>query len=174
VITDPAEVALLAREKEQENLDFRRFLKSHHDDSHLLHVIGAEVEKQIDCTRCAACCRETRVEVGDEDLERIARFLKIRPAEVARMYTESDPVEHTRLLTQPNGACVFLDQYLCMIYEVRPDACSRFPYLTTEESCLGARLESIWRRAWFCPIIYNTIEQWKHAAGFHPPGSSQP
>ncbi len=172
VTTDPKLVSELARKKEDENLEFRRFLSAHHDDSHLLHVIGSEVEAQVDCTSCAACCRETRVQVSTEEVARIAGFLKIRPAEAARMYTEPDPADHTRMLTQPAGACVFLDRNLCMIYEVRPDACHRFPYLTTEESCLGSRLESIWRRAWFCPIIYNTIEEWKHRVGFHTRGHS--
>ncbi len=168
MVTDPAELARLAHEKEAENLEFRRFVKEHHAGPELLHVIGAEVEAAVDCTACAACCRHLRVEIGQDDLDRIAAFLKLRPAEVRRMYTEADPAGGPLLLAQPSGECVFLHQRVCLIYDVRPAACRHFPYLTPHENSLGARAESISRHAWFCPIVFNALEEFKRRAGFHP------
>ncbi len=167
MVFDPSELARLAREKEDENLAFRRHLHDHHDDLHLLHEIGARVQAAFDCTQCSACCRETRVEITPADLTSIAAFLKLRPAEVRRMYTESTP-DSTLLIAQPEGHCVFLHRGLCLIYEVRPTPCRLFPYLTPRESSLGARTASIWRRAHFCPIVFETLEQLKHRTGFHP------
>jgi hypothetical protein len=168
VVTRPAELARLAHAKQQENLAFRRFVKDHHVNPELLRVIGAEITAAIDCTTCAACCRHLRVAVDAEDILGIAAFLKLRPAEVRRMYTEPDPAGGPPLLAQPAGECVFLDHNLCLIYDARPPACRLFPYLTPHETSLGARAESIWRRDWFCPIVFNSIEEFKHRAGFHP------
>lgn len=163
MVTDPAEVERLAREREAENLEFRRLLHQRPAQAEMLHTIGAEVAAAIDCCACAACCRQTRVEIGQLELERIAAFLKLRPAEVLRLYTEPGPGP---MLAQPGGECVFLDHGLCLIYEARPEACRRFPYLMETETSLGSRLASIWRRAWFCPIVFNSIEELKHRAGF--------
>ena len=169
MVTDPAELARLAQAMEAENLEFRRFLHARPAAADLLHEVGAQVEASIDCTQCAACCRELRVEVGEDDIQRIAGYLKLRPAEVRRMYTEPDPASGApALLAQPAGACVFLHRSLCLIYEVRPEACRLFPYLTPRESSLGSRAESIWRRARFCPIVFNSLEELKHRTGFHP------
>lgn len=168
MVTDQAELARLAHGMEAENLEFRRFLKDRHVDPGLLHAIGAEVEAAIDCTACAACCRELRVEVDPDDIGRIAAFLKVRPAEVRRMYTEPDAGAAGALLSQPEGTCVFLHRSVCLIYEVRPAACRLFPYLTPHESSLGSRPESVWRRARFCPIVFNSLEELKRRTGFHP------
>ncbi|MBI4892045.1 MAG: YkgJ family cysteine cluster protein [Acidobacteria bacterium] len=163
----PAELARLAREKEAENLAFRRHLHAHPDRLHLIHEIGARVQADFDCTQCSACCRETRVELTPADLLPIARFLKLRPAEVRRLYTESAP-DSTLSIAHTLGQCTFLHRGLCLIYDVRPPACRLFPYLTPHEASLGARPASIWRRAYFCPIVFQTIEELKHRTGFHP------
>jgi Fe-S-cluster containining protein len=167
VILDPADLARLSAQKAPGNLAFRRFLKARHDDHHLLHVIGAEMESRIDCRQCAACCRETRVEVGSADLARIGAFLKLRPAEVERMYTERCRDRAELLLAQTAGECVFLDHSECLIYDARPPACRLFPYLTPLAASLGNRIESIWRRASYCPIVFHAIEEYKHRTGFH-------
>jgi Fe-S-cluster containining protein len=167
VVTDPDELARLAHAMEAENLEFRRFVKARHGAAELLHVIGSEVEAAMDCTTCAACCRELRVEVGQGDIDRIAAFLKVRPAEIRRMYTAREP-SGDAFLTQPAGACVFLHQSVCLIYEVRPEACRLFPYLTPHASSLGSRAASVWRRAWFCPIVFESLEELKRRTGFHP------
>jgi len=165
VVTDPAEVARLAQENEADNVVFRRWLHAHHDDGRLLHHIAAGYTAEIDCTLCAACCRETKVDVCSDEIARLGAHLKLRPAEVERLYTEADGTG--RILLQPTGECVFLDHGWCLVYEARPDACRHFPYIKEEAASLGARLESLCRKAHFCPIVYNTIEELKHRLGYH-------
>lgn len=168
MVTSLAEIRRLAEAKDRENLDFRRYLAAHRRPERELHRIAAEVAAQIDCQQCAACCRETRVDVSDAELAEIAGDLKQSPEDVIALYTEPDPADGRRVLKQVGGQCVFLDgSNLCIVYESRPKACREFPHLEAEEVSLGARMSSVCRNAWFCPIVYNTLEQYKHLVGYH-------
>jgi Fe-S-cluster containining protein len=165
MLTDPAEVARLAREKEAENVAFRRWLHTHHADGPRLRVITASVAEHSGCRRCAACCRATRVEIDDDELARLAAYIKLRPAEVLRLYCEARPGEPA-LLGQADGACVFLDHGECLVYPARPRTCRDFPYLTGTAGSLGARMESLCRKAHFCPLVYDTLEELKVRLGY--------
>jgi len=170
MITERAELARLSVEKEAENLEFRRYLKDHPAQENLFGETALAIEKQIDCKQCAACCRETKVNVSDREIEEIAKYLGSETEQVVHEYTELDSVDHQRMLRQPDGSCVFLDGTLCMIYEARPRPCRDFPYLGMHECSLGTRMASIWSHAWFCPIVFNAIEAHKKRVGFSAHG----
>src|SRR5229473_1743963 len=98
MVTDLIQIRRLAEAEEGENLDFRRYLKAHHYSDGLFHRIAQEVEEQIDCKVCANCCRQTRVNISREDIDTLARYLKMQPAEVVRQYTISDPEDRENIL----------------------------------------------------------------------------
>ena len=170
MVTDLIEIRLLAAAKEAENLRFRRYLHDHHSAGRLFRSAAVEVEKQIDCTSCANCCRETRVHISPAEIEAIARQLAVPPAQVIAQYTEPDGEEGGRMLRQTGNECVFLSGNVCTIYPARPGACRDFPYVTCTACALGSRMSSIFKRARFCPIVYNTIENCKKLVGFPADG----
>jgi len=167
VVTDLIQIRNLAEAEADENLHFRRYLKAHHYREGLFRRIAKEVEEQIDCKVCANCCRYTRVNISREDIERLARYLDILPEQVVRNYAIPDLEDRENMLRHTKDGCVFLDGNLCMVYEARPRACRKFPYLTTHERSLGARMSSICKRAWFCPIVYNSLAAYKKLVGYH-------
>ena len=57
---------------------------------------------------------------------------------------------------------------MCMVYEARPSACRDFPYLVPNSRSLGSRIPSVFKRANFCPIVYNVLENYKKVIGYHP------
>ena len=166
MVTDLVQIRRLAEMEGEENLRFRRFLKAHHYPQDLFRRIARDVEQQIDCKACANCCREPRVNVSQEDVDTLARYLDMTPEQVLKEYTVVDAEDHSRILGQTSTGCVFLDGNLCMVYEARPRACREFPYLATEQRSLGGRLSSVCKHASLCPIIYNTLEAYKHAVGY--------
>jgi Fe-S-cluster containining protein len=168
VVTDLVQIRLLAAEKEGENLEFRRYLHDHPAQDERFHETAREIERQIDCTQCANCCCMTRVNVTDDEIDDIARHLRVTSTQVRQEYTEIDPIDHKRLLRQPSDTCVFLDNNLCIVYEARPRPCREFPYASTTKTTLGGRVSSIFRRAPICPIVYNAIEEHKRRVAFHP------
>lgn len=167
MVTDLVQIRRLAEQDEGENLRFRRFLRHHHYRDDLLHRIARAVEQQIDCKACANCCRETRVSVSLTDIDALARYLNLSPQQVAREYTMPDPEDRETILRHDEKGCVFLDGNLCMVYEARPRACREFPYVASEARSLGGRMSSVCKHATICPIVYNTLHEYKRAVGYH-------
>jgi Fe-S-cluster containining protein len=168
VVTDLDEVRRLAAVKSGENLAFRRYLKAHHVSDEPFHIIAEDVQKHIDCTQCANCCRNTIVAVSEREIALIAEHLHLTPDQVAKQYTAPDPEQSgRRVLSSRGDECVFLDGNLCMIYDARPQACRDFPYAVLRKRSLGGRMESLCRKSSMCPIVFNALEAYKHVAGFH-------
>jgi uncharacterized protein len=167
VVTDLVQIRHLAETDAGENLRFRRFLKAHHIPDHLFRRIAREVEQRIDCRACSNCCREARVNVSRRDVEMLARHLAMTPEEVATEFTVADPEDREPILRQTKDGCVFLKGNFCTVYEARPRACREFPYLVSDHRSLGGRMSSVCKHASICPIIYNTLEAYKHAVGYH-------
>ncbi|MGA3023810.1 MAG: YkgJ family cysteine cluster protein [Bryobacteraceae bacterium] len=166
MVTDLVQIRQLAAAKRDENIEFRRYLTAHHPAHDALRHVAEHVAEQIDCTACANCCRETTVEVGDEDVETIARFLDARPDDVRQVYTTTDPAGGARILKQTADGCIFLAGNLCSVYAARPRPCREFPYLLATTTSLGSRTPSIFGRACLCPIVYNSLEEFKKLTGF--------
>lgn len=169
VVTDLAEVFRLGTAKAEENLVFRRYLCAHHYADTPFQVLASEVQRHVDCTACANCCRHSEVPVNKSEIESIAWHVGTTPEAVAHFYTVPDPeAPASRTLLNSGEGCVFLDGKLCMIYEARPKTCRNFPHVAVLTHSLGSRPSSLAHWAALCPIIYNALESYKHLTGYHP------
>ena len=88
MITDLVQIKLLGEKKREENLRFRKHMKSRDHSDRILRRIAVDVEEQIDCLQCANCCRVATAKVTERDIERLARSLRIKPARFLAEYTE--------------------------------------------------------------------------------------
>lgn len=161
MITDLVQIKLLGEKKREENLRFRRHMKSHDHSDRILRRIAEGIEEQIDCTQCGNCCKVATAVVSERDVERLARHLRISPAEFVNRYTMEDEEEGHILRRNPETGCVFLDGTLCTVYDVRPDACQRFPHLVRGAGSIASRMWQFVDRAVYCPIVYNALEAFK-------------
>jgi len=166
MITDLVQIRLLGEKKRPENERFRRRLKSHDHSDRILRRIAEGIEEQIDCTQCANCCRVATVKVSERDVERLARYLRIRPAEFVARYTTESEEEGTILRRSEEKGCVFLEGTACTVYDARPDTCQRFPHLVRGNGSIASRMWQFIDRACYCPIVYNALEAFKEETGF--------
>ena len=165
MLTDLVQIRRLGEQKRDENQRFRRHLKTHSFVERKLRVIGQVIEDQIDCTVCANCCRVATVKLQDRDIEKLAKFLRIKPQQFIRDYTvESE--EEGRILKRTETGCVFLSGTECTVYEARPAACQAFPNVVRGNGSIPSRMWQFVDRATYCPIVYNWIEAVKEETGF--------
>ena len=161
MLTDLVQIRLLGDKKRPENERFRRHIKTHGHNDLALRRIAEDIQEQIDCTQCANCCRVATTTVSERDIERLARYFRIKPAQFLAEYTMESADEGTILKRTEGGGCVFLDGNLCSVYEARPETCQRYPHLVRGKGSIASRMWQFIDRASYCPIVYNSLEAFK-------------
>ncbi|HWB82851.1 MAG TPA: YkgJ family cysteine cluster protein [Bryobacteraceae bacterium] len=166
MITELVQIRLLGEKKREENLRFRRFMKSHDHSDRILRRIAEDIEEQMDCTVCGNCCKVATAVVFERDIERLARHFRITPARFVAEYTSEDDEEGRILRRTDEAGCIFLEGTTCSVYDARPDSCRRFPHLVRGNGSIASRMWEFVDRACYCPIVYNSMEAFKQELGF--------
>ena len=88
--TDLNKIKEIAKKKEEENWDFRRFLKGYdmeiEEMDAIVHGYYEQVIKEIDCKECGNCCREISPSMEEGDIERMAKGLGMSPSDFESQY----------------------------------------------------------------------------------------
>jgi len=116
-----------------------------------------EVFEFIDCLQCANCCRDLGPRILDKDIERLAKFLRIKPKELIAQYLIIDEDKDYVFKEMP---CPFLmpDSY-CMVYEARPKACRDYPH--TNHTKMLTHLNLALKNCKTCPAVHLVMEKLK-------------
>ena len=82
------------------------------------------------CTQCGQCCTGAPgyVWVSDEDIKRMAAFLKITDEEFIGKYTREIDGRLALLELPQSYDCIFLQEKKCLLYDARPKQCRTFPF----------------------------------------------
>jgi Fe-S-cluster containining protein len=164
------QIRRLGEQKHEDNLRFRKWMKSHIFVERQFRKAAQEVEDGIDCRQCAECCRVTEVQLVERDVAKLARFLGISEREFMEKHTALDE-DGAAILVRVKSAdgvmgCEFLDGNECTVYEARPTNCERFPHLVRGAGSLESRMWDFADRATYCPIVYNWMETVKKLTKF--------
>ena len=165
MLTDLVQIRRLGEKNREENLRFRRWIKSHNFVERQFRRAAEEIEAQIDCRQCAECCRVAEVELADRDVERMARYLGIPRQRFLDEYTSLD-AGGVLILRRTESGCVFLDGNECTVYDARPGNCERFPHLLRGSGSIQSRMWQFVDRATYCPIVFNWMEAAKGLTNF--------
>ena len=113
------------------------------------HAAHEEVFEEIDCLECANCCKTTSPIFRDVDIDRLARHLNVRPAELVQRHLHLDGEGDYVLNVAP---CPFLgpDNY-CSVYAARPRACREYPH--TDRKNMLQILPLTVRNTLVCPAV---------------------
>jgi uncharacterized protein len=96
------------------------------DVDNLFHEAHYEVFEEIDCLKCANCCKTTSPIFRDVDINRLSKRLKTNPSQFIANYLHMDNEGDYVLNSSP---CVFLQEdNKCEVYEDRPLACREYPH----------------------------------------------
>ena len=166
MITDLIQIKRLGEQKREENLRFRKYLKTRVWVERQFHKAAQEVHDQIDCRECAECCRVTEVEITERDVDKLARFLGIRKSDFEAQYMMTGDKGEMILARTEKSGCIFLSGNECTVYQARPANCERFPHLLKGMGSLTSRMWQFVDRATYCPIVYNWMEAAKQLTKF--------
>jgi len=150
---------LQSKNKEQENKKFLAALKKKDarrvDDA--FHSVHDEVFEEINCLECANCCKTTSPIFYQNDIERIAKGLRMKPGEFIERYLRIDEDRDYVLKSSP---CPFLgsDNY-CSVYEDRPRACREYPH--TDRKKMVQITDLTLKNTLVCPAVFEMVERLK-------------
>jgi Fe-S-cluster containining protein len=171
MITDLVQIRRLGENKRAENLQFRKYLKTHDWVERQFRHSAEQVQDAIDCRACGECCRVTEVQLAERDVEHLAKFLRIKEAKFLAQYTMTSEDGELILKRTKEAGCVFLSGNDCTVYEARPGNCERFPHLLRGAGSMVSRMWEMVNRATYCPIVYNWMEAVKELTKFKKPGT---
>ncbi|WP_018675262.1 YkgJ family cysteine cluster protein [Riemerella columbina] len=160
---DIAQHQLLAKQKNKEHRKFLAQLKNKPPKQldYIAQDIHDEVFENINCLDCANCCKTTGPLVTSQDVDRIAKFLKQKPADFEHQYLKIDEDGDRVFQSLP---CPFLfPDNTCMIYEVRPKACREFPH-TDRKKVYQINALTI-KNIEICPAAYAWVEKMQDTIG---------
>ena len=119
--------------------------------------IHEEVFAQTNCLDCANCCKTTGPLFERKDIERIAKYLRLKPVQFEAQYLRIDEENDWVLQQVP---CAFLgEDNACSIYDVRPKACREFPH--TDRPKIYQIAQHTQKNVAICPAAFSIVEKMK-------------
>jgi Fe-S-cluster containining protein len=153
------ELPKLAKEAEKENRKFFSKLKKRVPKNldYIMQELHEEEFEKTDCLECANCCKTTSPIFTNADIARISKHFKMKEHQFISQFLFFDEDNHHVLQSAP---CHFLGaDNECMIYDVRPKACSEYPH--TNRKKFHKISEITMNNIPICPATYNIMEKLK-------------
>lgn len=159
---EPEQFFKQAKHREPENRKFLARLKKKDarkvDDA--FHAVHDAVFAEVECLRCANCCKTTSPIFYQNDVARIAKRLRMRPGDFIQQYLRVDEDGDLVLRSSP---CPFLgEDHYCDIYDDRPKACREYPH--TDRKKMVQITELTLKNTLVCPAVFEMLERLKKMA----------
>ncbi|MCI0750687.1 MAG: YkgJ family cysteine cluster protein [Flammeovirgaceae bacterium] len=123
----------------------------------VFHQMHDAVFEETDCLTCANCCKTTSPIFYQTDIERVAKFLRMKPGDFVEKYLKIDEDKDYVLKSSP---CPFLDQdNYCTVYEDRPKACREYPH--THRKKMVQIMDLTYKNTLVCPAVLEIVERLK-------------
>ncbi|MGL5891879.1 MAG: YkgJ family cysteine cluster protein [Bacteroidia bacterium] len=122
-----------------------------------VHRLHNEAFENINCLECANCCKTTSPIFYQNDIERVAQSLRMKPGAFIEKYLHMDEDGDFVLNSAP---CPFLDSdNYCLVYEDRPRACREYPH--TDRKRVYQISDLTMRNTMVCPAVLQIAEKLK-------------
>ena len=150
-----------ALDKQKENKKYFARLKKRTPKTLDLTVqkIHDKVFEKTDCLACANCCKTTSPIFTEKDIQRISKHLKMKESKFVDQFLQRDDDDFYVLHAAP---CTFLmGDNTCLIYDVRPKACSEYPHTNRRKFIQLTDLTI--KNTEVCPAAFEIVEDLKKA-----------
>ncbi|WP_394927129.1 YkgJ family cysteine cluster protein [uncultured Robinsoniella sp.] len=162
----PRMIKFKSEKKEDENIEFRTFLKCNAGERALdeqFKRLHNELFAIYDCSRCRNCCKMYHGSIPAEDLEKDAEHLEITKEEFVDFYLVKNEIENT--YETRHKPCDFLNKDgSCKLGKSKPDSCKKYPY--TDQPGRLHSLYTVLEAVAVCPVAFEIYERLKKEYGF--------
>jgi uncharacterized protein len=145
--------------KHEENWEFRSFLKiydiSLEELDSIVHELFDVVSSELDCTKCANCCKKVSPILNKNDIKKLSESVEISIPNFKKQFLKKEK-EDDGDYTFNRLPCPFLENNRCTQYKYRPNDCKSYPHLHKEEFVF--RLIGVVNNYSICPIVFNVYE----------------
>ncbi len=161
---DLDKIALIDEQKEDENFEFRAFLKGQNKAKidTIVHRLDKEIRSQIDCQKCGNCCNSLSPSLSEKEIERLSVVLGCSQPDFEKQYIEIDASDGAKCLK--GTPCGLLNGTSCTVYTDRPEACKSYPF--TQLPNFVNRTLGVISNYGVCPIVFNLYERLKVELAF--------
>ncbi len=159
VYRTPDELLLKTRQNSKETLLFIKNLKKRKPDAldSIVHELHDSAFSKFSCLDCANCCKTIGPRLTPQDIERLAKHLKMKLADFYSQYIMADEDDDLVFADHP---CPFLQPgNYCRVYENRPRACREYPH--TDRKRFYQILDLTYKNCETCPVVFDIVEQLK-------------
>ena len=123
--------------------------------NHLFNELHEEEFETMDCLSCANCCKTTSPIFRDADINRLAKYLKMKSGAFAEKHLKLDEDNDYVLQKSP---CSFLNEdNTCQVYDVRPLACREYPH--TDRKNVVQIMDLTIKNTVVCPAVARIVKQ---------------
>ena len=156
---NPKKLMLMAKLKESQNRKFFKRLKDRipRDLDAVVHDLHDIVFAKINCLDCANCCKQLGPRITEKDIDRLAKFTKLKKEKFIATYLRIDGDNEFVFQNMP---CPFLlpDHY-CSVYDIRPKACKGYPH--TDQRKFHKIFSLTLKNIYSCPAVFEIVEELK-------------
>lgn len=123
----------------------------------IFHQLHDAVFEELDCLTCANCCKTTSPIFYQNDIERVAKALRMKPGDFIEKFLRIDEDKDYVLKSSP---CPFLDEdNYCKVYDDRPKACREYPH--TDRKKMTQIMDLTYKNTLVCPAVLEIVERMK-------------
>jgi len=116
----------------------------------IVHSFHLQAFSFYDCLDCANCCRTISPAMSHNDVDQLAKKLKIKPSDLVVKYLQIDDDSDYVFNEAP---CPFIGaDNFCSVYSHRPKACREYPH--TDRPRFYQLLKLSLKNAEICPVVY--------------------
>lgn len=161
---DIEKIASVGEQKQEENFDFRIFLKGQDfkNVDRIVYRINEQIISQIDCLKCGNCCKSLRPRLTESEIDKLSRIENLAQSDYVTRFVEIDSFEGIKYLKET--PCKYLKNKSCSIYNKRPEDCKSYPH--TQKTEFITRTLGMIENYGICPIVFNLFEQLKEELGY--------
>lgn len=146
-----------AKSDKKENQKFLKNLKKKKKLDQLFHNAHEKIFEELDCLKCANCCKTTSPIFKETDIKRISKKMGMKFNEFVATYLKIDEDQDYVLQSSP---CTFLnDDNTCFIYDYRPQACRDYPH--TNRKKMSQILDLTYKNTLICPAVAKIVDEIK-------------